>query len=98
MKISDHILRFSYDRWKKPFVKKRSGLDDYLQFFAQSMKLPQDKVFNNIQRYGNTTAASIPIALDEALEMKLIGDGSTVILLGLGAGVTWGAVVARLVS
>jgi len=68
------------------------------QFFAQSMKLPQDKVFNNIQRYGNTTAASIPIALDEALEMKLIGDGSTVVLLGLGAGVTWGAVVAKLGS
>jgi 3-oxoacyl-[acyl-carrier-protein] synthase-3 len=66
------------------------------QFFAQSMKLPEDKVFNNIQRYGNTTAASIPIALDEALEMKIIGDGSTVVFLGLGAGVTWGAVVARL--
>ena len=66
------------------------------QFFAQSMKLPEDKVFNNIQRYGNTTAASIPIALDEALEMKIIGENSTVILLGLGAGLTWGAVVVKL--
>jgi 3-oxoacyl-[acyl-carrier-protein] synthase-3 len=66
------------------------------QFFQQSMKLPEDKIFNNIQRYGNTTAASIPIAFDEALEMKLIGNGSTVLFLGLGAGVTWGAVVARL--
>jgi 3-oxoacyl-[acyl-carrier-protein] synthase-3 len=60
------------------------------------MKLPEEKVFNNIQRYGNTTAASIPIAFDEALEMKRIGDGSTVVFLGLGAGLTWGAVVARL--
>jgi len=68
------------------------------QFFAHSMKLPEEKVFNNIQRYGNTTAASIPIALDEALEMKLIDDGSTVVLLGLGAGLTWGAVIARLGS
>jgi 3-oxoacyl-[acyl-carrier-protein] synthase-3 len=66
------------------------------QFFQQSMKLPEEKVFNNIQRYGNTTAASIPIALDEALEMKRIGSGSTVLLLGLGAGLTWGAVIARL--
>ena len=66
------------------------------QFFAHSMKLPEEKVFNNIQRYGNTTAASIPIAFDEALEMKLIGDGSHVVFLGLGAGLTWGAVVARL--
>jgi len=66
------------------------------QFFQQSMKLPAEKVFNNIQRYGNTTAASIPIAFDEALEMKLIGPGSTVMFLGLGAGLTWGAVIARL--
>lgn len=66
------------------------------QFFQQSMKLPAEKVFNNIQRYGNTTAASIPIALDEALEMKLIGNGSTVLFLGLGAGLTWGAVISRL--
>jgi 3-oxoacyl-[acyl-carrier-protein] synthase-3 len=67
------------------------------QFFQQSLKLPEEKVFNNIQRYGNTTAASIPIALDEALEMKHIGSGSTVLFLGLGAGLTWGAVIARLV-
>jgi len=68
------------------------------QFFQQSMKLPEEKVFHNIQRYGNTTAASIPIALDEALEMNIIGDGSAVIFLGLGAGLTWGAVLARLVG
>jgi 3-oxoacyl-[acyl-carrier-protein] synthase-3 len=66
------------------------------QFFAHSMKLPEEKVFNNIQRYGNTTAASIPIAFDEALEMNIIGDGSTVLFLGLGSGLTWGAVVVRL--
>ena len=52
--------------------------------------------YNNIQRYGNTTAASIPIALDEALEMNLIGDGSNVVFVALGAGLTWGAVIARL--
>ncbi len=67
------------------------------QFFQQSMKLPEDKVFHNIQRYGNTTAGSIPIALDEALEMGVIGNGSTVMFLGLGAGVTWGAVISKLV-
>ncbi len=66
------------------------------QFFQQIMKLPEDKVFHNIQRYGNTTAASIPIAFDEALEMGIIGNGSTVMFLGLGAGVTWGAVISKL--
>ena len=66
------------------------------QFFQQAMKLPEEKVFHNIQKFGNTTAASIPLALDEALEMGIITDGSLVIFLGLGAGLTWGAVMCRL--
>ena len=68
------------------------------QFFQQFMKLPEEKVFHNIQRYGNTTAASIPIAFDEALEMDIIRENSAVLFLGLGAGLTWGAVIARLVG
>jgi len=65
------------------------------QFYQQMMKLPEEKVFHNIQRYGNTTAATIPLALDEAFEMGLIGKGSTVLFLGLGSGVTWGANIHR---
>ncbi|MBU0988188.1 MAG: ketoacyl-ACP synthase III [Proteobacteria bacterium] len=65
------------------------------QAFAKSMNLPEEKVFHNIQQYGNTTAASIPIALDEALEHKIIVKGSTVMFLALGAGLTWGAVIYR---
>ena len=65
------------------------------QAFARSINLPEEKVFNNIQRYGNTTAASIPIALDEAIEMNRIGNGSTVLFLALGAGLTWGAVIYK---
>ena len=65
------------------------------QFFQKTLKLPDDKVFNNIQRYGNTTAATIPLALDEALEMGIIGPGSTVCFLGLGSGVTWGGSIYR---
>lgn len=65
------------------------------QAFAKAMDLPESKVYNNIQRYGNTTAASIPLALDEAIEKGLLVSGSTVMFLGLGAGVTWGAVLYR---
>jgi 3-oxoacyl-[acyl-carrier-protein] synthase III len=65
------------------------------QAYQSSMGLPGGKVFNNIQRYGNTTAASIPIALDEAIEMKIIGKGSTVLFIGLGSGLTWGAIIYR---
>ena len=60
------------------------------------MKLPESKVFHNIQRYGNTTAASIPLALDEAIEQGLVGEGSNVMFIGLGAGLTWGAVICRM--
>ncbi len=65
------------------------------QFFQKTLEIPDEKIFNNIQRYGNTTAGSIPIALDEALEQELVGKGSTVIFCGLGAGLTWGAMIYR---
>ena len=65
------------------------------QAFQKAMQIPEKKVYHNIQKYGNTTAASIPIALDEALEKGIIGGGSTVLFLGLGAGFTWGAVIYR---
>ena len=65
------------------------------QAFARAMNLTEEKVYNNIRRYGNTTAASIPLALDEAIENDLIGNGSTVLFLGLGSGLTWGAVIYR---
>jgi 3-oxoacyl-[acyl-carrier-protein] synthase-3 len=66
------------------------------QAFAKSLGLADSRVYNNIQRFGNTTAASIPLAFDEAIEKGVIGAGSTVMFLGLGSGVTWGAVLYRL--
>jgi 3-oxoacyl-[acyl-carrier-protein] synthase-3 len=57
--------------------------------------LPDDRVFNNIQRYGNTTAATIPIALHEAIGEGRIKDGDLVCLVGLGSGLNWGAVLYR---
>jgi len=66
------------------------------QFFQKTLNLPDEKVFNNIQRYGNTTAATIPLAFDEALEMGVIGSGSTVCFLGLGSGVTWGGSIYKI--
>ncbi len=65
------------------------------QGFQRAMDVPEEKVFHNVQQYGNTTAASIPIALDEALSQGRIVSGNTVMFLGLGAGLTWGAVIYR---
>src|SRR4051812_44140369 len=59
------------------------------------LELPDDKVFNNIQRYGNTTAATIPIALDEARRAGRVRDGALVCFVGLGAGFHWGAALMR---
>ena len=63
------------------------------QFVQNKMGLPDDKVFNNIQKYGNTTAASIPIALSEAIEQGKVKRGDLVLLSAFGSGFTWGSVL-----
>jgi 3-oxoacyl-[acyl-carrier-protein] synthase-3 len=63
------------------------------QFSAAKLGLPEEKFFSNIERYGNTTAGSIPIAMGEALEQGAFGDGDYVVLVAFGAGFTWGATV-----
>jgi 3-oxoacyl-[acyl-carrier-protein] synthase-3 len=65
------------------------------QFIQRKFKLNDDQVFNNIQKYGNTTAASIPIALTEAWEEGKIKEGDTVVLAAFGSGFTWGSVIIK---
>jgi len=65
------------------------------QFVAKTMRLGEDQVYNNIMRYGNTTAASIPIALSEARDEGKVKKGDNVVLAAFGAGFTWGAVVLK---
>ena len=65
------------------------------QFIQKKMGLSDDRVYNNIQQYGNTTAASIPIALTEAWEKGKIKEGDLVVLAAFGSGFTWGSVVMR---
>ena len=55
------------------------------------MGFPKDKVFINIDRYGNTSAASVPIALDEARKAGRCGKGDWIIMVAFGAGLTWAA-------
>ncbi len=61
----------------------------------ERLGLPIEKVFNNIQKYGNTTAATIPILMSEAQESGLLKPGMTVMSLAFGAGFTWGANIWR---
>jgi 3-oxoacyl-[acyl-carrier-protein] synthase-3 len=62
---------------------------------AKYANLPMEKVFVNVDRYGNMSAASVPVALDEAEEQGLIDEGSHVLTVAFGAGLTWGAMVTR---
>jgi len=65
------------------------------QFIQRKFKLRDDQVFNNIQKYGNTTAASIIIALTEAWEENKVKEGDTVVLVAFGSGFTWGSVILK---
>ena len=85
---------------------KRRGHDVALYLYHQAniriisaateqMGIPADKVFNNLQRYGNTSGGSIPIALDEALQAGRISHGDTALMCGFGAGLSWGTALIR---
>jgi 3-oxoacyl-[acyl-carrier-protein] synthase-3 len=65
------------------------------QFIQKRFGLTDDQVYNNIQKYGNTTAASIPIALYEAHEQGKVKSGDTVVLAAFGSGFTWGSVIVK---
>ena len=66
-----------------------------IQAMAKNLRVPMEKVYTNVHRYGNTSSASIPIALDEANREGLLRKGDNVLLVGFGAGLTWGASVVR---
>jgi 3-oxoacyl-[acyl-carrier-protein] synthase III len=65
------------------------------QFAASRLEVPEEKFYSNIQRYGNTTAASIPIALSEMLEQGVLKEGNLMVMVAFGSGFTWGASVVR---
>jgi 3-oxoacyl-[acyl-carrier-protein] synthase III len=65
------------------------------QFVQQKLKLSDEQVHNNIQKYGNTTAASVPIALCEAWEQGKVKEGDLICLAAFGSGFTWASALLR---
>jgi len=65
------------------------------QMVAKMIGLPEERMHNNIQKYGNTTAASIPICMNEAVELGKIKPGDLVAIIAFGAGLTWGSAFLR---
>ena len=66
-----------------------------LDAVAQRLKVPENKVISNLASYGNTSAASIPLALDEAVQQGKIQSNHIIAASGFGAGLTWGSVIFR---
>ncbi len=66
-----------------------------IQATARRLKLPEEKVFVNIEKYGNTSAASIPIALDEAVRTGRVNDGEYILLEAFGGGLTWASALLK---
>lgn len=66
-----------------------------IEHVAAQMNIPPEKIYNNIQEYGNTTAASIPIALHEALKKGLLRRGQHVLMASFGSGFTWASALIR---
>ena len=62
-----------------------------IQATAKNLKIPMDKVYTNIHKYGNTSSASIPLAMDEANREGRLASGDNVLLVSFGAGLTWGS-------
>ncbi len=62
---------------------------------AKHSNIPMEKVYVNVDRYGNTSSASIPIAIDEAIEKGVIKEGSTVMCVAFGAGFTWASMIIQ---
>lgn len=66
-----------------------------IQGMVRNLGIPTEQVYTNVDRYGNTSSASIPIALDEAQRRGLLGPGDHVLLVSFGAGLTWASAVVR---
>jgi 3-oxoacyl-[acyl-carrier-protein] synthase-3 len=66
-----------------------------IQALTYRLSLPPEKVIANIARHGNTSAASVPLALDEAVRTGKVHDGNLVLLVAFGGGLTWGSAAIR---
>ena len=66
-----------------------------METVAQRLGIPMEKVITNLSEYGNTSAASIPLALDEAVRSGKVKKGDVIACAGFGAGLSWGAAILR---
>ena len=105
--VFKHAVRAMEDSVRGVLAEEGIGLDEVdlviphqaniriLNKLVERLSIPQEKLFINVSKYGNTSAASIPIALDEANNEGLISPGDTVLFCAFGGGFTWGAALIK---
>ena len=81
---------FQFGAWRAQKANVR-----IIEATAKHANISMDKVYVNVDRYGNPSSASIPIALDEAIQCGRVKDGTTALFVAFGAGFTWGSMVVR---
>jgi 3-oxoacyl-[acyl-carrier-protein] synthase-3 len=94
--VSEEVLEeqgFTHDDIQL-FIPHQSN-ERIIDAVGKQLKIDTAKVYKNIEHYGNTSAASIPIALDECARGGRVKSGDLVLLTAFGAGLTWGAVLMR---
>ena len=93
--VKDVVAAGGYTIEDVDFVVSHQANKRLLFHVLERTGIPLDKTFTNIERYGNTSAASVFIALDEAIASKRIARGDLIVMMGIGAGMTWGAHLVR---
>jgi 3-oxoacyl-[acyl-carrier-protein] synthase-3 len=105
--VFKHAVREMVDSCEKALQQAGLTVDDIdvivphqaniriIDALAKRLNADRDKVYVNIDRYGNTSAASVPIALDEARRTGIITEGKTILMTAFGGGLTWGSAVVR---
>ena len=78
--------------WSSPTKRTRRIIQHSV---LRQLKIPEDKVYVNVHKYGNTSTASIPIALCEAIDEGKVAPGDNLVFVGFGAGLTWGACAVK---
>ncbi len=91
----DIVERFGYTSDDLDLVVPHQANIRIIESLAKRLNISMEKFYNNLQHYGNTSAASIPIALDEAVRNGKVKPGNLVLLVAFGAGLTWGSTLIK---
>ena len=94
--IKELLEKSGVDKEQLKYVIPHQANRRIVQVFARKLGIPMEKFYVNIEKYGNTSSASIPIALNEMMENGLLSEGDNIAMAGFGGGLTWGALLLQI--